>query len=78
MLQLLQAENLIVGDNEPYKLTDFSDYTIPLHAEKRALPYLEIEIRQDLITSVEGQEEWAQRLSRLLPLAWQMFQNMYM
>ena len=78
MLQLLQAESLIVGDNEPYKLTDFSDYTIPLHAEKRALPYLEIEIRQALITSVEGEEEWAQRLSRLLPLAWQAFQNIYM
>ena len=77
MFRLLQAEGFTVGDNEPYRLTDFSDYTVPFHAEKRSLPYLEIEIRQDLISSVQGQEEWAERLSRLLPHAWQEFQTIY-
>ena len=77
MLDLLRAEGLTVGDNEPYALTDTSDYTVPLHAEKRGLPYLEIEIRQDLIATPAGQAEWAQRLARLLPAAWQQFCQVY-
>ncbi|GBR53378.1 N-formylglutamate amidohydrolase [Neokomagataea thailandica NBRC 106555] len=67
---LLRAEGLCVGENEPYVLTDTSDYTVPLHAEARGLPYLEIEIRQDLIADEGGQIEWAERLARLLPQAW--------
>lgn len=70
----LEAEGgLVVGDNEPYFVSDLTDYTIPVHAERRGLPYLEIEIRQDLIGSAEGQREWAGRLTRLLPMVWQAF-----
>jgi predicted N-formylglutamate amidohydrolase len=68
---LLEAEGgLTVGVNEPYYVSDLSDYTIPVHAERRGLPYLELEIRQDLIASAVGQAEWAERLTRLVPLAW--------
>ena len=71
---LLAAEGgLVVGSNEPYALTDASDYTVPVHAEGRGLPYLEIEIRQDLIATPQGQAEWAGRLARILPQAWQAF-----
>lgn len=71
MLDLLRQEgDLCVGDNEPYVLTATSDYTIPHHAEGADLPYLEIEIRQDLIADEAGQTSWAQRLARLLPLYW--------
>lgn len=77
MIDLLQAEGLVVGDNEPYALTDTSDYTIPLHGEQRALPYIEIEIRQDLIAHPAGQAEWATLLARLLPTAWQIFCTRY-
>ncbi|GAB3594154.1 N-formylglutamate amidohydrolase [Acetobacter peroxydans] len=77
MLDLLRGEGLCVGDNEPYALTDTSDYTVPEHAERRGLPYIEIEIRQDLITSVAGQEEWVARLARLLPAAWRIFCETY-
>ncbi|MFT8463486.1 N-formylglutamate amidohydrolase [Acetobacter persici] len=77
MLDLLRREGLTVGDNEPYALTDTSDYTIPLHGEKRQLPHLEIEIRQDLITEEAGQKEWAARLARLLPEAWAQFCKLY-
>lgn len=77
MIELLQAEGLVVGDNEPYALTDTSDYTVPLHGEQRALPHIEIEIRQDLITHPAGQAEWAARLARLLPEAWQIFCTRY-
>ncbi|BAT19967.1 N-formylglutamate amidohydrolase [Asaia bogorensis] len=71
MLDLLRQEgDLCVGDNEPYVLTATSDYTVPYHAEQGGLPYLEIEIRQDLIENEAGQISWAQRLARLLPLYW--------
>src|SRR5260370_34572848 len=30
-------EGLVVGDNEPYSVTDASDYTIPVHGEQRDL-----------------------------------------
>ncbi|MDI2090205.1 N-formylglutamate amidohydrolase [Commensalibacter oyaizuii] len=58
-----------IGDNQPYALTEKNDYTVPNHALKRNIPYLELEIRQDLITTSEQQEEWAERLSFLLPIA---------
>ncbi|HEX4508229.1 MAG TPA: N-formylglutamate amidohydrolase [Alphaproteobacteria bacterium] len=71
MMALLRAEGgLVVGDNQPYAVSDESDYTIPVHAEKRGLPYGEIEIRQDLIADEAGQAEWAERIARLLTIAW--------
>jgi predicted N-formylglutamate amidohydrolase len=70
MLDLLREEgDLTVGDNAPYAITDTSDYTVPTHGEARGLPHVEIEIRQDLIADAAGQEAWAARLARLLPLA---------
>ncbi|QHC37288.1 N-formylglutamate amidohydrolase [Komagataeibacter xylinus] len=73
---LLAAEDgLVVGSNEPYALTDVNDYTVPVHAEGRGLPYLEIEIRQDLIATPEGQAEWAARLARILPRAWEEYRH---
>jgi predicted N-formylglutamate amidohydrolase len=66
MLDLLRAEgDLVVGDNEPYAITDTSDYTVPVHAEARGLDHVEIEIRQDLIAEPSGQALWAQRMARL-------------
>jgi len=68
---LLEAEgDLTVGDNEPYAVGDLTDYTIPVHGERRAIPHVEIEIRQDLIADPAGQRAWAARLTRLLPEAW--------
>ncbi len=66
---LLRARGLHVGDNEPYQLSDDSDYTVPVHAEARSLPYVELEIRQDLIEGDAGQEEWAALLADVLPEA---------
>ncbi len=74
LLGLLRAEgDLTVGENEPYRVTDLTDYTVPVHGERRGLPYLEIEIRQDLIMEPEGQAAWAERLARLLPAAYAEF-----
>jgi predicted N-formylglutamate amidohydrolase len=61
--------DLIVGDNEPYSVTDDTDYTIPVHGERRGLVHVAIEIRQDLIAEEDGQREWADRLADLLPKA---------
>lgn len=55
-----------VGDNEPYALGDLSDYSIPVHGERRGLPHVELEIRQDLIADEDGQKAWAARLATWL------------
>jgi predicted N-formylglutamate amidohydrolase len=63
---LLRAEgDLVVGDNEPYAVSDATDYTLPVHAEKRGLMHAGIEIRQDLIADPSGQQQWAERLARI-------------
>jgi predicted N-formylglutamate amidohydrolase len=76
LAELLRAEGgLIVGENEPYAVSDLTDYTVPVHGERRGLPHVEIEIRQDLIARPEGQREWAERLARLLPAAYAQYQR---
>ncbi|WP_372391640.1 N-formylglutamate amidohydrolase [Xanthomonas sp. NCPPB 3582] len=68
LLDALRAEpGLVVGDNQPYAVSDATDYAIPVHGEGRGLPHVELEIRQDLIADTAGQTAWAQRLARLLP-----------
>jgi predicted N-formylglutamate amidohydrolase len=70
MLELLSAERgLVVGENEPYAVSDATDYTIPVHAEPHGTPYLELEVRQDLIADETGEAHWAALLARLLPIA---------
>jgi predicted N-formylglutamate amidohydrolase len=70
LIALLEAEgDLTVGVNEPYAVDDSGDYAVPVHCEKGGLLHVELEIRQDLIESAEGQAAWAERLARLLPLA---------
>ena len=67
LLKLLCAEgDLVVGDNRPYAVSDLTDFTIPVHGEKRGLMNTGIEIRQDLIADEAGQTQWAERLTRLL------------
>ena len=70
LISLLKAEgDLTVGINEPYAVDDSGDYAVPVHCEKGGLLHVELEIRQDLIGTEEGQAAWASRLSRLLPQA---------
>ncbi len=66
LLKLLRSEaDLVVGDNEPYAVSDETDYTIPVHGEARGLINSGIEIRQDLIDGPAGQQQWAERLARI-------------
>jgi predicted N-formylglutamate amidohydrolase len=67
LLKHLRAEpDLVVGNNEPYAVSDDTDYTIPVHGEARGLMNSGIEIRQDLIGDQSGQRQWAERLARVL------------
>jgi predicted N-formylglutamate amidohydrolase len=66
MLEALRRDDrLTVGDNEPYRM-DRIDYTVPRHAYPRRRRYAEVEMRQDLIASAEGQLAWAARLAAVL------------
>lgn len=67
--ELRRESGLTIGDNQPYFVSDETDYTIPHHGEARGLPHVEIEIRQDLIGEQAGQQEWAERLCRVLRAA---------
>lgn len=70
MLDLLRREgDLVVGENAPYAITENSDYSIPTHGQGRGLEHVEIEIRQDLIETGDGQAAWAERFARLLTQA---------
>lgn len=70
LLALLQKEpGLVVGDQEPYKVSDVHDYAVPVYGEQGGLHHTAIEIRQDLIADERGQKEWAALLARLLPQA---------
>jgi predicted N-formylglutamate amidohydrolase len=52
--------------NEPY--SGFADgvYSIERHGRTLSKPYLEIEVRQDLISSESGQQEWGTLLAEVL------------
>jgi predicted N-formylglutamate amidohydrolase len=75
LLRLLRDEgDLVVGCNQPYAVSDLSDYSIVQHGERRGIPHVELEIRQDLIADDAGQIAWADRFSRLLTAACQSLQ----
>ena len=64
VLEMLRREaGLVVAENQPYFVTDETDYSIPRHGEARGLPHVEIEIRQDLLLDESGQKEWAGRIT---------------
>jgi predicted N-formylglutamate amidohydrolase len=73
---LRQEPGLVVEENEPY-VVDETHFTIPHHAEGRGLPYVEIEIRQDLVSDAAGQVEWARRISGALQIAELEFGRLY-
>ena len=71
--ELRGERGMVIADNQPYFVSDETDYTIPRHGEARGLPHVEIEIRQDLLLDEAGQEEWAARITRVLQQAGRAF-----
>ncbi|KTE15484.1 N-formylglutamate amidohydrolase [Sphingopyxis sp. H115] len=60
----LEAEGLIVGDQQPYS-GKLLNATMNRHAEANGIPYVGIEMRQDFVVDAVGQERFAMRLSRM-------------
>lgn len=52
-----------VGDNEPYRVNEAEDYTVPVHGDRRGLDAVLIEVRQDLLGTPAGIAAWAARLA---------------
>ena len=63
-IPLLQAEGLVVGDQQPYS-GQLLNATMNRHAEDDGRPYLGIEVRQDQIAGEEGQRRYADLLARV-------------
>lgn len=69
LVAALQEPGLNVVANEPYRIDDESDQTVPVHGEARGLDAVLIEIRQDLIADDAGQAQWAKRLAPALQVS---------
>jgi predicted N-formylglutamate amidohydrolase len=66
LLQRLAAEpGLRIGDNEPY-LGGLKNDTMYRHATARGLAHALLEVRNDLIATPAGVEEWADRLEPII------------
>ena len=64
-----RAPSLNVRFNEPYRIEDEHDYTIPVQAEARSLLHVLLEIRNDLLRDDESVDWWALLLAGALPAA---------
>jgi predicted N-formylglutamate amidohydrolase len=61
----LRRRALVTGDNEPYSGRELNA-SMNRHAEARGLPYVNFEVRQDLIAGPEGVASWAGRIAEVV------------
>lgn len=61
-IPLLEGAGIVTGDNLPYS-GRVLNATMNRHGEANGLPYLGIEVRQDLIGEADGVALWAERLA---------------
>jgi len=64
-ISALRAAGIVTGDNEPYS-GKVLNATMNMHAEANAIPYLGLEIRQDLIGNDVGVATWGDRLAPIV------------
>jgi len=77
VLEMLRRnEELLIAENEPY-LVQLTHYTVPHHAEAHGLPYVELEIRQDLVSDEAGEGVWAVRIADALLSAERIYSERY-
>ncbi|MGH1351509.1 MAG: N-formylglutamate amidohydrolase [Methyloligellaceae bacterium] len=62
---LREDTSIIVGENVPYT-GELEGDCMHQHGSNRGLAHALIEIRQDLISTFEGQKAWAERLSEVM------------
>ena len=67
-LSALSRHDLVVGDNQPYHFDD-TDFTIPQHAFASNRPYVELEVRQDVLLRSESMVKIGKLLSQILSTA---------
>lgn len=63
-IERLEGEGLVVGDQLPYS-GKFLNATMNRHAETNDIPYVGVEIRQDLVETSAGQERFAAILAEM-------------
>lgn len=63
--ELRARHGLLVGDNQPYRITDGGDYSVPAYAERRGVPGVLIEVRQDGARTAQDAHLWAERLAEI-------------
>jgi predicted N-formylglutamate amidohydrolase len=63
-IERLEGEGLVVGDQLPYS-GKLLNATMNRHAEANEIPYVGVEIRQDLVGSSAGQERFAAILAEM-------------
>jgi predicted N-formylglutamate amidohydrolase len=64
-IPLLQAAGIVTGDNLPYS-GQVLNATMNRHAEANGIPYLGIEVRQDLIGDAAGVARWCDMLALVI------------
>ena len=62
---LLRASGIVTGDNEPYS-GKLLNATMNMHAEAHGVPYLAIEVRNDLIRDAAGVIHWGDILHDMI------------
>ncbi|MEZ4297065.1 MAG: N-formylglutamate amidohydrolase [Polyangiaceae bacterium] len=66
LAELRRDPSLVVGDNEPYRVSPETDYTVPVHGVARGILHTAFEIRQDGVGTEAGARTWAERLARTI------------
>lgn len=61
--EAIAQAGVIVAKNEPYSGKAGLIYSAKRHGDRHGLPYLELELRQDLINTPERAQAWAARLA---------------
>jgi len=64
-IPLLEAAGVVTGDNLPYS-GKVLNATMNAHGEANGIPYLGLEVRQDLIEAEEGVARWAELLAPVI------------
>lgn len=73
LIETLRAQNkrLTVGDNQPYSMKNgpYMAGTLGLHTERRNIPSVLFEVRQDLVGTRAGAARWAKIMEKALRTA---------
>jgi predicted N-formylglutamate amidohydrolase len=64
-IPLLEAAGIVTGDNQPYSGKQLNA-TMNRHGERNGIPYLGLEVRQDLIGDADGVAQWRNILAPII------------